>query len=90
MVLCLVLAGVAAITAHLRCVDAAREAARLYARGGPDKARQAVAHIAPRDAGLRTSVNGDHIEVEVSVGSLLPGLTVSGQAFAVAEPQEAG
>jgi hypothetical protein len=88
--LCLLLAGVAAITSHLRCVDAAREAARLLARGDPDKARQAVDHIAPSGASVRTSVNGDHIEVEVSAGSLLPGLTVSGQAFAVAEPQEAG
>lgn len=88
MVLSLALAGVGAVTAHLRCVDAAREAARLLARG--DDPGPAVDHIAPSGAGLRTSVNGDHIEVEVTADTLLPGLAVSGQAFAVAEPREAG
>jgi hypothetical protein len=37
---------------------------------------------------LRTVVNGDQIEVEVSVGAALPGLTVSSKAFAIAEPAE--
>jgi hypothetical protein len=89
-VLTLVLGGIATITAHLRCIDAAREAARLIARGDPGLAREAVTRIAPDGAGFRVEVNGDQIEVEVSsdrVGNLL---TVSGKAFAVAEPQEAG
>jgi hypothetical protein len=86
----LMLAGVVAVTSQLRCVDAAREAARLIARGDSDLAREAVNRIGPRGASLRTAINGDQIEVEVSVDSALPGLTVGSKAFAVAEPVEAG
>jgi hypothetical protein len=56
-------------------------------------APEAVGRIAPRGARLRTAVDGDRIDVEVSVdpvGGVLPGVTVSGAAFAVAEPEEEG
>jgi hypothetical protein len=87
MVLWLVVAGVAAVTAHLRCVDAAREAARLIARGDQGLAEEAARVIAPDDARLEISVDGERISVRVSADMLV---TVTGAAFAVAEPQEAG
>ncbi|MET0233922.1 MAG: TadE family type IV pilus minor pilin [Kibdelosporangium sp.] len=81
----LVVAGISTVTAHLRCVDAAREAARLVARGDADLAEEAARRIAPADASLEISVDGERISVTVSAGLLV---TVSGEAFAVAEPQD--
>jgi hypothetical protein len=85
MVLWIVVAGVAAVTAHLRCVDAAREAARLIARGDDGLAEEAARRIAPDDADLRISVDGERISVTVSADMLV---TVTGEAFAIAEPAE--
>ncbi|GAB3581861.1 TadE family type IV pilus minor pilin [Amycolatopsis endophytica] len=85
----LVLAGFTAITGQLRCIDAAREAARLIARGQPELATQAVAEIAPPAARLSVTTTGDAITVEVRAdpaGALLPGLHLRGSAFAVLEP----
>nr|CEL23210.1 hypothetical protein [Kibdelosporangium sp. MJ126-NF4]CTQ94373.1 hypothetical protein [Kibdelosporangium sp. MJ126-NF4] len=88
--LALAVAGVMATTAHLRCVDAAREAARLIARGDSALAQEAATKIAPAGAHLRITTDGDHISVEVSVtpvGELLPNLVIAGEAFAIAEPE---
>ncbi|MDQ0378718.1 TadE family type IV pilus minor pilin [Amycolatopsis thermophila] len=89
----MVLAGFTAITGQLRCVDAAREAARLVARGQPQLATQAVEQIAPPGARLSVSTAGDSISVEVRAdpaGGLLPGLHLTGTAFAVLEPGVTG
>jgi hypothetical protein len=88
VVLYLILAGIGALIAHLSCVDAAREAARLIARDEPAVAQQAVSKIAPTGALLKTTRTGDQIEVEVTAGTNLPGLDVTGKAFAIAEPTE--
>jgi hypothetical protein len=88
VVLYLVLAGIGALIAHLSCVDAAREAARLIARDESAMAQQAVTKIAPTGARLKTTTNGDQIEVEVSADTNLPGLVVTGKAFTIAEPTE--
>jgi starvation-inducible outer membrane lipoprotein len=83
------LAGVVAVMEQLRCTDSAREAARLIARGEPDLARLAVERIGPRGARLNVRTDHDKIEVEVlaePLAGLLPGLRLSGEAFAVAEP----
>lgn len=88
-VLGLALAAIAAVTDQLRCTDAAREAARLTARGERDRAHAAAAQIAPRGANISIQTDGDTIAVEVTatpVGGLLPGLRLTGQAYAVAEP----
>lgn len=87
-VLGMALAGVAAVTDQLRCTDAAREAARLTARGEPDQGRAAAERIAPKGASIDIQVDGDAISVEVraSPAALLPGLTTTGRAYAVAEP----
>jgi hypothetical protein len=79
---------VAAVGAQLRCLDAAREAARLVARGEPDRARQAAGAIAPGTSLVDIRISGDEVTVEVSAGAVwgLPGLTVSGRAVGVLEP----
>ena len=89
VVLGLALAAIDAVTDQLRCTDAAREAARLTARGERDRGKAAAEQIAPRGAQVAIQQDGDTIAVRVDAvpaGGLLPGLRVSGQAYAVAEP----
>ncbi|CRK61079.1 hypothetical protein [Alloactinosynnema sp. L-07] len=84
---------VAGAADYIRCVDAAREAARLTARGEQDRARAVASEIAPRGADIRIALEGDAISVEVHadpVAGLVPGLHVSAAAFAVAEPEDGG
>jgi Flp pilus assembly protein TadG len=99
-VLLLVLAGaVAAVTvvgAQLRCVDAAREAARAAARGDPGARVTAVAGRAAPD-GAVTSVRTSADEVTVTVSAAVAPLgpvplhvTVSADAVALREPGAAG
>lgn len=88
-VLALMFAGITAVADQLRCTDAAREAARLAARGEHGLAREAVARIAPSGATVRLNARPDGIEVTVladPVGGLLPGVRLRGEAFAVPEP----
>ena len=88
-VLALVLAAVSAVAAQLRCIDAAREAARLTARGEPDRAEEIARRIAPRGAVVAVTVRGDEVTARVSANSaagLLPGVDVGAEAAAVLEP----
>jgi Flp pilus assembly protein TadG len=90
VVLALVLAAVSAVAAQLRCIDAAREAARLTARGEPDRAEEIARRIAPRGAVVAVTVGGDEITARVSVNPAagwLPGVDVGAQAVAVLEPE---
>ncbi|GHF03310.1 hypothetical protein GCM10017786_41270 [Amycolatopsis deserti] len=85
----LVLAGFTAIASQLRCADAAREAARLLARGEPQLAAQAVEQIAPPGASLAVKTEGESITVEIRAapaGGFLPGLHLTANAFAILEP----
>lgn len=85
LVLCI--GGLAAIGAQVRCVDAAREAARLTARGDTAAAIAVVRGIAPAGATLRVRRDGDFVVATVRVdATLLPGLTVSADAVAAVEP----
>lgn len=87
-VMVLVVASVAAAAAHLRCLDAAREAARLVARGEPERAREVAAIIAPRNAVIEVRVRADEVEVRVSAAAV-PGLPVpplTATALGVLEP----
>ena len=89
VVLALVLAAVSAVAAQLRCVDAAREAARLTARGEQDRAENLALRIAPRGAMVQVTVRGDEVTARVSVdpvAGLLPGIEVGAEAAAVLEP----
>ncbi|HEX5346363.1 MAG TPA: TadE family type IV pilus minor pilin [Pseudonocardiaceae bacterium] len=88
-VLALVLAAVSAVAAQLRCIDAAREAARLTARGEPARAEDIAQRIAPRGAVVAVTVRGDEVTVRVSANpaaGLLPGIDVGAEAAAVLEP----
>ena len=89
--LAMVLAGVSMVLDQIRCVDAAREAARLVARGEPDRAADAVRRIGPPRATMSITTNGDAITVVVADpagGSMLPGVHVHGEAYAVREPDD--
>ncbi|MGH3707042.1 MAG: TadE family type IV pilus minor pilin [Pseudonocardiaceae bacterium] len=89
VVLALVLAAVSAVAAQLRCVDAAREAARLTARGDHDRAEELARRVAPRGAVVAVIVRGDEVTARVSanpVAGLLPGIEVKAEAVAVLEP----
>lgn len=78
-----------AVLARMRCVDAARDAALAQSRGGDGTA--AADRRAPDGAGVSVWIDGDLVHAKVSVtvrilGGHLPGVTVSGDAVAEAEP----
>jgi len=85
-VLVLCAAGIAAVSMQLRCIDAAREAARLAARG--DLAATAVAAVlAPPGASMDVRRDGGYIVARVSSRpAMLPGLVIIGEAISAAEP----
>ncbi|EKF22108.1 hypothetical protein C731_3981 [Mycolicibacterium hassiacum DSM 44199] len=85
VVLVLCASGLAAVSMHIRCVDAAREAARLAARGGDGAV--VARTLAPRGAAVRVDRAGGQVVVEVTARTpLLPGITVAGRAVAAVEP----
>jgi hypothetical protein len=89
IVLSSALYGMTAATDQVRCVDAAREAARLTARGEEEQGRAAATRIAPPGADITIEIDGQHIEVDVHatpIGGLLPGVRLHAEAFAVREP----
>ena len=86
-VLLLCIAGVTAVSMQVRCIDAAREAARLVARGDAVRAEAAARRIAPPDAVLQLRHDGEFVVARVSANSvLLPGLSITAEAVSVAEP----
>lgn len=88
MVLVLCLAGVTALSMQVRCVDAAREAARLAARGDERSALGAARRIAPAGSRVQVRRDGDLLVATVVAHSkLLPALDIAAQAVSAAEPQ---
>lgn len=85
-ILVLCMAGLTAVTMQVRCLDAAREAARLAARG--DRAAVAgAAAVAPAGAAVQVGRDGGYITARVSSRSpLLPGIVIVGEAVSAAEP----
>lgn len=78
-------AGVVAVSLQLRCLDAAREAARLAARGDPAAATAAVS-LAPAGASMDLRRDGGYVVARVSTRSrILPGVLIVGEAVSVAE-----
>ena len=75
---------VMAVVGQLRCTDAAREAARLVARGEAARASSVVAAIAPAGAELVVRQDGDTAWVEVTARRYL--VDVRSRAYAVLEP----
>jgi hypothetical protein len=83
------LTGVSAVLTKLRCVDAAREAARVEARG--ESGESAGRRAAPDGAVVSVSVEGGDVHAVVRsrvrpLVPLLPSFTVEGSAVAVVEP----
>lgn len=72
---------------QVRCVDAAREAARLAARGDDTAARRAAQAVAPHGATLRLDRDGAYIVATVSARSaVLPVTSINARAVAAIEP----
>jgi hypothetical protein len=89
VVLVLCLAGVTAVSMQVRCVDAAREAARLAARGDERSAVDAARRIAPIGARVQLRRDGDFIVATVVVHSkLLPSLDIGAKAVSAEEPRQ--
>ncbi len=65
--LAVALGAVAAVTASVRCTDAARELARLAARGEPGRGREVAAAVAPAGAEITLSEGGAPGEAVVTV-----------------------
>lgn len=80
--LALCVAGVGAVAVHVRCVDAAREVARLAARG-----QDATTVARPAGAQVVVRRDGDRVVARVSAPApLLPGVVVDAEAVAAMEP----
>ncbi|WP_308205284.1 TadE family type IV pilus minor pilin [Mycolicibacterium frederiksbergense] len=85
-VLALCVGGLAAVGMQIRCVDAAREAARLAARGEADSAVAVARRIAPDGAVIDVRRDGALVLARVSTTTVLPGITLFADAAAAAEP----
>ncbi len=82
------LAGITAVAAQVRCIDAAREAARLAARGDERAALAAARGVAPGGAVVQIRRDGGFIVATVAVRSnLLRALHVSATGVAAVEPE---
>lgn len=85
VVLCI--GALLAASTQVRCVDAAREAARLAARGDTAQAVAAARTVAPPGAIVEVRGGGDRVTAVVTAGTpLLPGLRLRAEAVAVTEP----
>jgi hypothetical protein len=85
--LALAVGSIAAAGASVRCIDAARELARLAARGEPELGHAVAAQLAPRGARVSVTHEGDLVVAEVSAAALHPlPLQIRGRAVAALEP----
>ena len=84
--LVLAVTGLLVVIDQIRCVDAAHAAARLAARGEPERGRQVAVDLAPEDADVRIRGDGDTVAVDVHAVARLPGVRPHADAYAVVEP----
>ncbi|MFB1294495.1 TadE family type IV pilus minor pilin [Mycobacterium sp. pW049] len=85
-VLAICLAGLTAISMQVRCIDAAREAARLAARGDATWATLAAQNIAPPGAVIDVRRDGDFVLARVTARSaLLPMVAIGAESVSAAE-----
>lgn len=88
-VLVLCLAGITAVSMQVRCIDAAREAARLAARGDERSAVAAARVVAPGGAVVQLRRDGLFVVATVAVRSnLLPALHITATGVSVVEPSQ--
>lgn len=96
LVLAAAVAAVVVVGGQLRCVDAAREAARAAARGdAAAEVRRIAAHAAPSGATTQVDPRGNTVTVTVTapvrpLGPALPRVHVSASATAELEPGAGG
>lgn len=75
------------MAAQVRCIDSAREAARLAARGDERAATEAARRLGPAGSVLALRRDGDYVVARVSVDApLLRGFSIAGEAVAAREP----
>jgi hypothetical protein len=87
VVLALCVGGLTAVAMQVRCVDAAREAARLAARGNERVAVETARRVAPVGAWIQLRRDGDFFTAMVAAHSkVLPGLVIAAKAVSAAEP----
>ncbi|GFG74164.1 TadE family type IV pilus minor pilin [Mycobacterium botniense] len=87
-VLVLCLAGITAVSMQVRCVDAAREAARLAGRGDDRAALETARRVAPGGARVVLRRDGEFVIATVTARfSLLPALPIAAQSVSAAEPR---
>ena len=85
--LVLAVGALGAVTGAIRCTDAARELARLAARGEPERGRDVAAAVAPVGARLTLAHGDGTVTAEVSTTPLPPlPLRIGGRAVAAVEP----
>lgn len=88
VVVVLCIGAVLATSMHIRCVDSAREAARLAARGDEANAEASAQRVAPDGARVSVRTDGDHVVATVSVEmAFLPLIEISAEAVAAMEPE---
>ena len=92
VVLAMALAGAGAVFAQLRCTDAAREAARLVARGDQARAEEVARRLAPSGATVSIQVRDDEVTVMVTAEPIggLDLVSIRAEAMAVLEPGVVG
>ncbi len=87
VVLVLCLAGATAVSMQVRCVDAAREAARLAARGDQRSALVVARRVAPSGARVEVRRDGEFLVATVVAHSkLLPAIDIAAKAVSAVEP----
>jgi hypothetical protein len=87
-VLVLCLAGITAVSMQIQCIDAAREAARLAARGDERSAVGAARGVAPGGAAVQLRRDGGFVVATVTAGpKLLIALHLTASAVAALEPR---
>lgn len=85
----LCLAGITAVSMQIRCIDAAREAARLAARGDERSAVSIARSIAPGGAQVQLRRDGGFVVATVAARSnLLPALGISATGVSAVEPRQ--
>ncbi|RVW01003.1 TadE family type IV pilus minor pilin [Rhodococcus spongiicola] len=87
-VVALCVGAIAAAAAQVRCIDAAREAARLAARGDRADAIVVAERVAPRDSDIEVRQDGAFVVVTVrATVPLLPLVRLSAETVAAREPE---
>jgi hypothetical protein len=88
-VLVLCLAGITAVSMQVRCIDAAREAARLAARGDERSAVTTARGIAPGGALVQLRRDGEFVVATVTARSnLLPTVGITATGVSAIEPSK--